>query len=74
MSTIEYTSVARPATQLEVAMRHRTFGPGMSIAFTNGPIQGTSAPALVQTSVKASPAAIAKDGDASGLRRWSHPV
>lgn len=74
MSTTEYVSVARPATMLEVAKRHRTLGLGLSIAFTNGPIQGTSVPALTQTSVKGNPAAAVKDGDASGLRLWRYPV
>lgn len=74
MSTTEYMSVARPAIHLEVAMRQRTSGPGLSIAFVSGPIQGTGAPALTQTSVNGNPAAAVKDGDASGLRLWSHPV
>lgn len=74
MSTTEYTSVARPATMLELAMRQRTFGPCLSIAFTNGPIQGITASALPQTPVKGIPAAAVKDGDASGLRLWRHPV
>lgn len=74
MITTDYMSVARPATQLEVAMRQRTFRPCPSIAVTTRPVQGTSVPALVQTSVKGNPAATAKDGDPSGLRLWSHPV
>lgn len=77
MGTWMTTNVTQPATSGGTAMRERLVsGLGAYIAPAQAHVQGTTVPAgsdQPRTFVKKNPAAI-KDGAASGLRSWRHPV
>lgn len=77
MTTNLTSNVVQPATSGGAVMRERfVFGSATCAAPVQVQVKGTSVPAvgdLSRTFVKHNPAAI-KDGAASGLPSWRHPV
>lgn len=71
------TNTTQPATSRGSVMRERfEYGTGVLIAPVQSTVQGTSVLAGCdpRTFVKPTNPAAIKDGAASGLRSWRHPV